>query len=94
VSKPIIAVHTITQEDARNVVGFMGQAPHPTLSSQGAPERSSFREALIIAITAADEYNLDRLARGYEGLVSAVRVYRELPDGLAQLRLLGWPGPF
>jgi len=94
VSKAPIAIHTITQEDARNVIGYMGQAPNSRNSGEGAPERSSFREALLVAVLGADDYNQERLARGYEGLVSAVRVYRELDGGMQQLRLIGWPGPF
>jgi hypothetical protein len=89
----IIAVHTITQADARAVLGYMGQAPGKN-SREGAPTEDSMVEHLLSAAVLADDYNLERLARGYEGLVSAVRVHRELPNGVTFLRGIGWPTPF
>lgn len=89
----IIAVHTITASDARAVLGYMGQAPGPN-GREGAPVDDSVQFHVLAAATLADEYLLERLARGFESLVSAVRMYRELPDAVRTLREIGWPGPF
>lgn len=90
----VIPVSTITQLDARKVLGYLGLAPGAK-SNEGAPKEDSFAWHLVAAMMLADEWNLERLARGYEGLASAVRLYRDLPRaGVAQLREIGWPGPF
>lgn len=91
-SQPI-AVHTITQNDARAVLGYMGQAPGRN-PREGAPDEDSMMFHILAAATLADKWNLERLTRGYEGLVMAVRVYREIPDAVRTLRGIGWPTPF
>ena len=75
-----IALHTITQSDAAHVLHVLGTG------EPGAMEPGSFTKKLIEATLLADPSNKERLARGFEGLVSAVRVYKELPDGLDRLR--------
>lgn len=85
-SRPI-ALHTITRRDAAHVLG--------ALRMEGGLAPGGFTEKLIEAALLADEYNLERLERGFEGLISAVRAYKELPTGTKTLRELAADGrPF
>lgn len=72
-----IALHTITQADAQHVLWV--------LSTEGGVAPGSFTTKLIEAALIADTGNLERLERGFEGLISAVRAYKELPKGVAVL---------
>lgn len=84
-----IALHTITQKDAAHVLWVMGYR------KESSVEPGSFTAKLIEAMALADPSNLERLERGFEGLVSAVRAYKELPNGLALLTGLAQPAtPF
>lgn len=80
-----IAVHTITQANAIHVLAVLGH---------GGSDPGGFMTKLIEAALAADQHNLERLARGFEGVVSAVRLYKEVPGGLEQLRGIADPTPF
>lgn len=73
-----IATHTITMANAGHVLHVTGY--------DGGLEPGGFTSKLIEAMLHADEGNLERLSRGFEGLVSAVRVYKELPSGVDILR--------
>lgn len=88
-----IPVHTVTQNDARAVLGYMGLAPGRN-KTEGKPDEDSMVWHILAAAVLADDWNLERLARGYEGLVTAVRMFRELPNGTRQLLEIGWPRPF
>lgn len=82
-----IAVHTITRQDAAHVLGVMRM--------EGGISPGGFVEKLIEAALVADEYNIERLERGFEGLISAVRAYKELPKGVNLLKELAEsPRPF
>lgn len=84
-SRPI-AMHTITQANAAHVLYVMGL--------EGGRKPGELPRKLIEAALSCDDYNMERLERGFEGLVSAVRMFHELPDGLEQLRRIAMPGPF
>ena len=79
-SRRPIATHTITQNDAAHVLWVMGDRQGMEM------QPGSFRETLIEAAAIADQGNIERLERGFEGLISAVRVYKELPRGTELLR--------
>lgn len=84
-----IALHTITQNDAAHVLWVMGDRRGMEMQPGG------FREKLIEAAVVADSANIERLERGFEGLISAVRVYKELAAGTSMLRELAAGGkPF
>lgn len=82
-SRPI-ALHTITDRDAAHVLTVVGD-------EGGGLRPGSFTEKLIEAALLADDSNRERLERGFEGLISAVRAYKELPTGLKILRELAAP---
>lgn len=75
-----IAVHTITQYDASSVLYV--------LRLDGGVSPGSFTERLIETTLIADTGNKERLERGFEGLVSAVRVYKEVPEGTKILQAI------
>ena len=83
-----IALHTITQRDAAHVLHVLGSG------EVYAIEPGSFMKSLIETALLADDSNKERLERGFEGLVSAVRAYKELPKGLDVLRELALQRPF
>lgn len=73
-----IATHTITARDAAHVLFVTGYT--------GGVEPGAFMGKLIEAALHADEGNLERLSRGFEGVISAVRVYKNVPHGVDVLR--------
>lgn len=84
-----IALHTITQKDAAHVLYVL------STGEAGAMEPGGFTKKLIEAALLADPSNKERLERGFEGIVSAVRAYKELPTGLDVLREIALAGrPF
>lgn len=84
-----IALHTITQHDAAHVLYVL------STGEDAAMEPGGFTTKLIEAALSADQSNMERLERGFEGLISAVRAYKELPDGLTLLRKTAMAGtPF
>lgn len=88
-SNRTIALHTITAADAGHVLHVLADG------TSGALEPGGFVKALIEAALLADDSNKERLERGFEGLVSAVRVYKELPNGIEMLRAIAAVGrPF
>jgi hypothetical protein len=70
VTRPI-AVDTITQQHAIAVLGMLGVTPGE------APKDDTVVWHVILAAMFANEAELERLERSFEGLVSAVRLYRE-----------------
>lgn len=74
----VIALHTITQRDAAHVLNVMGLP--------GGMQPGAFTSKLIEAMLVADVGNQERLARGFEGLMSAVAAYKHLPNGVKILQ--------
>lgn len=73
-----VALHTITQRDAAHVLGVMGL--------EGGTQPGTFTEKLIEAMLVADIGNQERLARGFEGLMSAVQAYKYVKGGVKMLQ--------
>jgi len=73
-----IATHTITANNAAHVLHVVGY--------EGGMEPGGFTTKLIEAALVADLGNLERLSRGFEGLIAAVQVYKTLPNGVDVLR--------
>lgn len=81
-----IALHNIGQHHAAAVLYI--------LRLEGGVPTGNFTEKLIEATLVADNSNKERLERGFEGLVGAVRVYKELPHGTEILQRIAAGQPF
>ena len=81
-----IRIDRITQADAAHVLGVAGY--------EGGIMPGRFMEKLIEAGFLADEGNLDRLARGFEGTMAAISAYKRMPGGIQILREIAAGQPY
>ena len=81
-----IHIDRITQRDAAHVLFVMGM--------EGGVQPGGFTEKLIEAMIVADTGNLERLSRGFEGLTSAIHVYKRIDGGVHVLKDIASGIPF
>ena len=76
--KTVIAADTIAQHHAAAVLYV--------LRLEGGVNPGGFVEKLLEAALVADVHNRARLELGFQGLISAVRLYKEAPHGTQLLQ--------
>jgi hypothetical protein len=81
-----IFIDRVTQSNAAHVLWVMGM--------EGGVQPGSFVEKLIEAMVVADTGNLDRLSHEFEGLTSALSIYKRMEGGVKILQEIAAGRPY